>query len=74
MQPISEGFLIGPASQWVEQLTWAALELGFDTFVFGVREAPIEGLHLFAEEVIPAVKANVAAARAAAGASPVSAP
>jgi alkanesulfonate monooxygenase SsuD/methylene tetrahydromethanopterin reductase-like flavin-dependent oxidoreductase (luciferase family) len=74
VQPASEGFLIGPASQWIEQLTWAALEFGFDTFIFGVREAPVEGLHLFAEEVIPAVKANIAAARSAAGASPVSAP
>jgi hypothetical protein len=48
--------------------------LGFDTLVFGVREAPVEGLHLFAEEVIPAVKANVAAARTAAGPSSASAP
>jgi hypothetical protein len=69
VQPASEGFLIGPASQWIEELTWAAVELGFDTFLFGNREATVEGLHLFAEEIIPAVKANVAAARA--GAAPI---
>ncbi len=67
IQPKSEGFLIGPPEQWVEELTWAAVELGFDTFLYGDRESPPDGLRLFAEEVIPQVKANVAAARQASG-------
>jgi alkanesulfonate monooxygenase SsuD/methylene tetrahydromethanopterin reductase-like flavin-dependent oxidoreductase (luciferase family) len=69
VQPQSEGFLVGPASQWIEELTWAALELGFDTFLLGSRETTVEGLHVFAEEIIPAVRANVAAARAGAAAA-----
>lgn len=64
LQPASEGFLVGPADQWIEELTFLALELGFDTFVFGDRQTTVEHLHRFAEEVIPGVRANVAAARA----------
>ena len=59
LQPKSDGFLIGPAAQWVEQLTVAVLELGFDTIVIGDREAPLAHLHTIAEEVIPAVRENV---------------
>jgi alkanesulfonate monooxygenase SsuD/methylene tetrahydromethanopterin reductase-like flavin-dependent oxidoreductase (luciferase family) len=66
VQTKSEGFLIGPASQWIEELTWAALELGFDTFLLGDRDTTVAGLQRFAEDIIPAVKANVAAARAGA--------
>ena len=61
LQPTSEGFLIGPAEQWVEQLTSIALDFGFDTFLFGDRETTVEHLHQFAELVIPQVRANVAA-------------
>jgi alkanesulfonate monooxygenase SsuD/methylene tetrahydromethanopterin reductase-like flavin-dependent oxidoreductase (luciferase family) len=63
IQPKSEGFLIGPTSQWVEELTPMVLELGFDTILYGDREATVEGLHTFAEEVIPELEARVAAAR-----------
>ena len=62
LQPASEGFLVGPAEQWVDQLTDIALTFGFDTFLFGDRETTVEHLHIFAEQVIPQVKANVAAA------------
>jgi len=67
LQPKSEGFLIGPVSQWIEELTLAALELGFDTFVVGDREATVEHLHRIAEEVVAAVREKVARARAASG-------
>jgi alkanesulfonate monooxygenase SsuD/methylene tetrahydromethanopterin reductase-like flavin-dependent oxidoreductase (luciferase family) len=65
LQPRSDGFLVGPASQWIEELTFLALELGFDTFIVGDRADTVEQLQRFAAEVIPAVRANVAAARAA---------
>ncbi|GAA0435823.1 N5,N10-methylene tetrahydromethanopterin reductase [Acrocarpospora corrugata] len=63
LQPESDGLLIGPADQWIDQLTHVALEFGFDTFVFGDRQTTVEHLHRFAEEVIPGVRADVAAAR-----------
>ena len=63
MQPTSDGFLVGPADQWVEQLTEIALEFGYDTFLFGDRETTVEALHRFAEDVIPHVRNNVAAAQ-----------
>jgi alkanesulfonate monooxygenase SsuD/methylene tetrahydromethanopterin reductase-like flavin-dependent oxidoreductase (luciferase family) len=57
----SEGVLRGPVSQWVEELSDLALGSGFDTFILwseGERQ-----LERFAEEVIPAVRAQVAAER-----------
>jgi len=64
IQPVSDGFLIGPPEQWVEDLTRVVLEFGFDTLLYGDREATVEQLHVFAEKVIPGVRSNVAAARA----------
>jgi alkanesulfonate monooxygenase SsuD/methylene tetrahydromethanopterin reductase-like flavin-dependent oxidoreductase (luciferase family) len=55
--------LHGPVSKWVETLTGFALELGFDTFVFWPTAQPVDQLVLFAEEVVPAVRAAVASAR-----------
>ncbi|MDX6467370.1 MAG: hypothetical protein QOI27_2410 [Gaiellaceae bacterium] len=66
LQPESDGFLFGPAEQWIEELTFLAVELGFDTFVFGDRDTTVEHLHRFAEEVVPGVRENVERARAAA--------
>ncbi|WP_256788940.1 LLM class flavin-dependent oxidoreductase [Frankia sp. AvcI1] len=63
LQDRSEGFLVGPASQWIDELTALALELDFDTFVLGDRETPVEHLQIFADQVIPQVRAQVAAAR-----------
>jgi alkanesulfonate monooxygenase SsuD/methylene tetrahydromethanopterin reductase-like flavin-dependent oxidoreductase (luciferase family) len=60
LQPASEGFLVGPADQWVDQLTYIALEFGFDAFLLGDRDTTVEHLDRFAEEVIPQVRANVA--------------
>jgi alkanesulfonate monooxygenase SsuD/methylene tetrahydromethanopterin reductase-like flavin-dependent oxidoreductase (luciferase family) len=58
----SEGLLRGPADRWVEQLTALVVEHGFDTFIFWT-EHPDE-LPRLAEEVVPAVRAQVAAERA----------
>ena len=33
----SDGFLQGPANQWVDELAELALDGGMDTFVFGTR-------------------------------------
>jgi alkanesulfonate monooxygenase SsuD/methylene tetrahydromethanopterin reductase-like flavin-dependent oxidoreductase (luciferase family) len=67
VQPSSEGFLVGPPDQWVEQLTEIALEFGYDTFLFGDRNDTVAHLHRLAEEIIPQVRANVARALAPAG-------
>jgi alkanesulfonate monooxygenase SsuD/methylene tetrahydromethanopterin reductase-like flavin-dependent oxidoreductase (luciferase family) len=66
VQPASDGFLVGPPAQWVEELTRVVLEFGFDTILYGDRDATVEQLHVFAEKVIPGVRSNVAAARAGA--------
>jgi alkanesulfonate monooxygenase SsuD/methylene tetrahydromethanopterin reductase-like flavin-dependent oxidoreductase (luciferase family) len=57
----SEGFLRGPATQWVDELTPLALDLGFDTFVFWGDGA--DQLARFSEDVVPAVRTAVQAAR-----------
>jgi alkanesulfonate monooxygenase SsuD/methylene tetrahydromethanopterin reductase-like flavin-dependent oxidoreductase (luciferase family) len=58
----SQGLLHGPINQWVDEVTDLAVGYGFDTFVFwGEGE---DQLPRFAEEVAPAVRAQVAAERA----------
>ena len=57
----SGGLLRGPVTQWVDELTPLALDLGFDTFVFW-GDGPGQ-LARFAEEVVPAVRAAITAAR-----------
>jgi alkanesulfonate monooxygenase SsuD/methylene tetrahydromethanopterin reductase-like flavin-dependent oxidoreductase (luciferase family) len=57
----SSGLLRGPVSQWTDELTDLALAYGFDTFILWA-DGP-DQLSRFAEEVIPAVRAQVAAAR-----------
>jgi alkanesulfonate monooxygenase SsuD/methylene tetrahydromethanopterin reductase-like flavin-dependent oxidoreductase (luciferase family) len=59
----SEGVLRGPVAQWADELTALAVGHGFDTFVLWA-EAP-GSLARFAEEVVPAVRAQVARERAA---------
>jgi alkanesulfonate monooxygenase SsuD/methylene tetrahydromethanopterin reductase-like flavin-dependent oxidoreductase (luciferase family) len=55
------GLLQGPVDQWVDDLTDLAVGHGFDTFMFWA-EQPGQ-LARFAEEVVPAVRAQVAAER-----------
>jgi alkanesulfonate monooxygenase SsuD/methylene tetrahydromethanopterin reductase-like flavin-dependent oxidoreductase (luciferase family) len=59
------GLLRGPVDQWVDELTDLAVGYGFDTFVFW-SDAPNQ-LPRFAEEVVPAVRAQVATERGRAG-------
>jgi alkanesulfonate monooxygenase SsuD/methylene tetrahydromethanopterin reductase-like flavin-dependent oxidoreductase (luciferase family) len=55
------GLLRGPLDQWVDELTDLAVGYGFDTFIFwGEGE---DQLPRFAEEVVPAVRAQVTAER-----------
>jgi alkanesulfonate monooxygenase SsuD/methylene tetrahydromethanopterin reductase-like flavin-dependent oxidoreductase (luciferase family) len=57
----SDGTFRGPAAQWVEELTALAVGPGFDTFVLWA-EGPGQ-LERFAEEVVPATRAQVARER-----------
>ena len=61
----SEGMLRGPVAQWTEELTRLVVELGFDTFVLWAEEPG--QLARFAEEVVPAVREQVARERGRAG-------
>jgi alkanesulfonate monooxygenase SsuD/methylene tetrahydromethanopterin reductase-like flavin-dependent oxidoreductase (luciferase family) len=57
----SNGVLRGPVEQWVDELTGMVVSYGFDTFIFWAEG---EGqLSRFAEEVVPAVRTQVAAER-----------
>jgi alkanesulfonate monooxygenase SsuD/methylene tetrahydromethanopterin reductase-like flavin-dependent oxidoreductase (luciferase family) len=58
----AEGPLRGPVAQWTDELTTLVVELGFDTFVLWA-EGP-DQLTRFAEEVVPAVREQVAQQRA----------
>jgi len=57
----SAGVLNGPVGQWADELTDLAVGQGFDTFVLWA-DGP-DQLARFAEEVVPAVRAHVAAER-----------
>jgi alkanesulfonate monooxygenase SsuD/methylene tetrahydromethanopterin reductase-like flavin-dependent oxidoreductase (luciferase family) len=59
----SEGMLRGPVGQWLDELTTLVVEHGFDTFVLWA-DGP-DQLARFAEEIVPAVRAQVAGERAA---------
>jgi alkanesulfonate monooxygenase SsuD/methylene tetrahydromethanopterin reductase-like flavin-dependent oxidoreductase (luciferase family) len=56
------GLLRGPVVQWVDELTDLAVGFGFDTFILWA-DGPGQ-LERYAEEVVPAVRAQVAAERA----------
>ena len=57
----TEGPLRGPAGQWVDELTELVITHGFDTFVLWAEDDT--QLTRFAEEVVPATRASVAAER-----------
>ncbi|MDA0635747.1 LLM class flavin-dependent oxidoreductase [Nonomuraea sp. MCN248] len=59
----SEGFLKGPAGQWVDELTDLAVGYGMDTFILWPEGDQREQLARFAEEVVPEVRRQVAAER-----------
>ena len=57
----SNGILQGPVNQWVDELTNLTITYGFDTFIFwGEGEGQLQR---FAEQVVPAVRAQVMAER-----------
>jgi alkanesulfonate monooxygenase SsuD/methylene tetrahydromethanopterin reductase-like flavin-dependent oxidoreductase (luciferase family) len=58
-----DGPLDGPVSKWTEGLRRFVLELGMDTFIFWPSEDRERQVELFANEVVPAVREAVAAAR-----------
>jgi alkanesulfonate monooxygenase SsuD/methylene tetrahydromethanopterin reductase-like flavin-dependent oxidoreductase (luciferase family) len=58
-----DGPLDGPISQWVEELTRFALELGMDTFIYWPQDDHVGQVEVFAQEVVPAVREAVAAER-----------
>ena len=59
----NEGFLTGPADQWVDQLTGLAIDQGFDTFVFWPEDDTVSQVARFAD-VAESVRAAVEAERA----------
>ncbi len=59
----SEGHLVGPPDQWVEQLVELALIHGFDTFVYWPTADPIDQTNRFAE-LVPEVRDRVRTSRA----------
>lgn len=57
----TRGLLEGPPEHWDETLTGFASELGFDTFVFWPGDDPLTQAERFAQEVVPGLRAAVAA-------------
>jgi alkanesulfonate monooxygenase SsuD/methylene tetrahydromethanopterin reductase-like flavin-dependent oxidoreductase (luciferase family) len=55
------GLLRGPVDQWVDELTDLAVGYGFDTFIFWGEGD--DQLSRFAEEVVPAVRSQIALER-----------
>lgn len=49
----SDGFLIGPASQWVDDLRRLSEDYHFDSFIFWGEGDPDDQLKRFAEDIVP---------------------
>ncbi|HEX2240922.1 MAG TPA: LLM class flavin-dependent oxidoreductase [Actinomycetota bacterium] len=58
------GYLNGPTGYWVEELTRLVTQFGIDTFIFWPTQDPETQLRVFANEVVPGVRAAVIAQRA----------
>ena len=58
----TEGFLRGPADQWIDQLSELALDHRIDSFILWPDGDPLRQTRLFAD-LVPAVEAAVAAGR-----------
>jgi alkanesulfonate monooxygenase SsuD/methylene tetrahydromethanopterin reductase-like flavin-dependent oxidoreductase (luciferase family) len=63
----SRGPFDGPADQWIDTLTGLVLGGGMDTFIFAPPDNELAQVSTFAEQVVPAVRAQVARGR---GSSP----
>jgi alkanesulfonate monooxygenase SsuD/methylene tetrahydromethanopterin reductase-like flavin-dependent oxidoreductase (luciferase family) len=57
------GFLQGPVTRWVDELSSLVLETGIDTFVLWAGMPRRRQMEIFAGEVMPAVRAAVEVAR-----------
>jgi alkanesulfonate monooxygenase SsuD/methylene tetrahydromethanopterin reductase-like flavin-dependent oxidoreductase (luciferase family) len=57
------GHLHGPATYWVDELSRLAIDMRMDAFVFWPAQEPTAQLRRFAEEVVPAVRAELVATR-----------
>jgi alkanesulfonate monooxygenase SsuD/methylene tetrahydromethanopterin reductase-like flavin-dependent oxidoreductase (luciferase family) len=58
-----QGLLTGPVEYWVDELTRLVIEVGMDTFIYWPADDRLRQIELFAAEVAPAVKNQVAKAR-----------
>jgi alkanesulfonate monooxygenase SsuD/methylene tetrahydromethanopterin reductase-like flavin-dependent oxidoreductase (luciferase family) len=58
-----QGPFMGPAEYWVDELTRLVIEVGMDTFIYWPADDRMSQIELFAAEVAPAVKDQVAQAR-----------
>jgi alkanesulfonate monooxygenase SsuD/methylene tetrahydromethanopterin reductase-like flavin-dependent oxidoreductase (luciferase family) len=56
----SDGFLRGPARQWIDDLRRLQDDYGFDSFIFSGEGDPDDQLRRFAEDVVPALREAVA--------------
>ena len=56
-------FLIGPAGYWVDELTRLVVEIGMDTFIYWPADDRMRQIELFAAQVVPAVRDQVAKVR-----------
>jgi alkanesulfonate monooxygenase SsuD/methylene tetrahydromethanopterin reductase-like flavin-dependent oxidoreductase (luciferase family) len=55
--------LIADVQTWIDALTNWSVDLGFDTFIFWPRTAPMAQLDVFANEVVPGVRKRVSERR-----------
>jgi len=58
-----EGLFTGPVEYWVDELTRLVVEVGMDSFIYWPAGDRVSQIELFAAEVVPAVKDQVAKAR-----------
>jgi alkanesulfonate monooxygenase SsuD/methylene tetrahydromethanopterin reductase-like flavin-dependent oxidoreductase (luciferase family) len=58
-----QDFLVGPVDYWVDELTHLVVEVGMDTFIYWPAAEHLRQIELFAAEVVPAVKTQVASVR-----------
>lgn len=52
------GYLEGPPAHWVDELNRLAHDYRMDTFIFAPKEPSEKQIRLFAEEVVPGVRAS----------------
>lgn len=58
-----QGLFTGPVEYWVDELTRLVVEIGMDTFIYWPADDRLLQIELFATEVAPAVKDQVAKVR-----------